>query len=281
MGLKKYAPGIYQIRNTLNNKVYIGSAICISARWSRHRKELSSNTHPNQHLQSSWNKYGEKAFLFEIIENGQEKTLIEREQFWIDSKKASDPNTGFNQCPKAGSTLNRVLTDEQRLRATENINKIREGTKTRSAQTKRSITRREKGTRSHKLNWEKVQEIRRRYSSEKISFQQLALEYNVGVVTIHDLIHNKTWKPFSQEELVLLQESSKENISEETRREKLSSPGEKNPNCKLSDEVLKKLREEAQAGSISRRDLAKKYNISYIWLGRLLNPKMTIRSNHV
>ena len=33
--------GIYEIRNVLNNKVYIGSSVDIPERWNEHKRELS------------------------------------------------------------------------------------------------------------------------------------------------------------------------------------------------------------------------------------------------
>lgn len=52
--------GVYEIRNTLNNKRYIGSSINIYRRWRDHKRMLNLSVHPNKHLQSAWNKYGEK-----------------------------------------------------------------------------------------------------------------------------------------------------------------------------------------------------------------------------
>lgn len=54
--------GVYEIRNTLNNKRYIGSSINIYRRWRDHKRMLNLSVHPNKHLQSAWNKYGEKHF---------------------------------------------------------------------------------------------------------------------------------------------------------------------------------------------------------------------------
>lgn len=45
--------GIYVIRNLINNKIYIGSAINLNNRWFSHRNKLNNNNHVNRHLQSS------------------------------------------------------------------------------------------------------------------------------------------------------------------------------------------------------------------------------------
>lgn len=64
--------GIYCIKNLVNGKVYIGSRSRkkggIKHRWADHVFGLSSNSHGNDHLQNSWNKYGPQNFQFSVIE---------------------------------------------------------------------------------------------------------------------------------------------------------------------------------------------------------------------
>lgn len=61
--------GVYLITNLKNNKVYVGSTLnSFKERWMTHVQKLRSNKHPNQHLQSSFNKYGEDKFKFTILE---------------------------------------------------------------------------------------------------------------------------------------------------------------------------------------------------------------------
>lgn len=43
--------GIYQIRNIVNGKVYIGSAVNIERRWGMHKNRLKAGQHRNIHLQ--------------------------------------------------------------------------------------------------------------------------------------------------------------------------------------------------------------------------------------
>ncbi len=80
-----YVSGIYKIVNLLNNNIYIGSAINITARKANHFKNLRDNKHCNTHLQRAYNKYGKENFKFIIIEILEDKkTLIIREQYYID-----------------------------------------------------------------------------------------------------------------------------------------------------------------------------------------------------
>lgn len=103
--------GIYVIRNTLNGKRYVGSAKSFKVRFRTHRKYLRAGRHHSNKLQRAWTKYGEAAFLFEIIEIVEDQTqLREREQHWIDTL---DPvRLGYNMTPTAGSLLGFTLTKE-------------------------------------------------------------------------------------------------------------------------------------------------------------------------
>lgn len=76
--------GIYQIRNTINNKCYIGSSRCIEKRWRTHKSELKHNKHDNTHLQRAWDKYGKDNFVFEVLEEVPVDKLIEVEQQYLD-----------------------------------------------------------------------------------------------------------------------------------------------------------------------------------------------------
>lgn len=89
--------GIYKITNLINGKVYIGSAVIIKARWRNHRNKLKHKIHYNKHLQAAWNKYSEWNFRFEMLEVVEDESkLIEREQYWIDTCQACNPEFGYN-----------------------------------------------------------------------------------------------------------------------------------------------------------------------------------------
>lgn len=78
------AMGIYKIINIVNNRYYIGSAVNLRRRRTRHFSELRNNKHNNKHLQSAWNKYGEQAFIFAVVEEIQDKTqLLAAENVWL------------------------------------------------------------------------------------------------------------------------------------------------------------------------------------------------------
>lgn len=104
--------GIYKIINTINSKVYVGSSTHLKSRISSHYNFLKNNKHPNRHLQSAWNKYGEEYFDYEILEYVDKINLIEREQYWIDILKVCDRDTGYNIAPIAGNNVGIKRSEE-------------------------------------------------------------------------------------------------------------------------------------------------------------------------
>lgn len=83
--------GIYKIINVVNNKFYIGSAVNFSRRKARHFSELRNNKHNNRWLQASWNKHGEQAFIFVIVEEVADKfSLLDAENKWLKDHVGKD-----------------------------------------------------------------------------------------------------------------------------------------------------------------------------------------------
>lgn len=105
--------GIYAIACLQNNRMYIGSAVMITKRWRDHREDLRAGRHHNQHLQFAWNKYGEHAFDFRILEVCPRDDLIVTEQRYLDQ---ADKDTLFNVNPYATSNRGRRWSPEVRTR---------------------------------------------------------------------------------------------------------------------------------------------------------------------
>jgi group I intron endonuclease len=113
------ASGIYKIVCTSTGKVYIGSSTDLRGRKSDHWSALRRGDHRNRMLQSAWNKYGENAFTYEVLELVLVSFLLEREQYWIDRLRCCDRRKGFNLSPTAGSTLGKRHSLETRRKQSE------------------------------------------------------------------------------------------------------------------------------------------------------------------
>lgn len=104
--------------------VYTGSAINLRQRWKKHKADLRRNDpddpHGNEHLQRSWNKYGESAFKCGVLEECPVDQLLIREQYYLDTL----PDL-YNICRIAGSRLGTTHTPEAR----ERIRAARTGSK--------------------------------------------------------------------------------------------------------------------------------------------------------
>lgn len=108
--------GIYRIRNIVNGKSYIGSAVNINQRWNEHKSQLNRGIHHSRHLQRAWKKYGSESFVFEVIDYCITEVLIIKEQKAIDELESS-----YNMCRVAGSTLGRGHSKETRKKISERI----------------------------------------------------------------------------------------------------------------------------------------------------------------
>ena len=95
--------GLYEIRNLVTDKIYIGSAVDIDSRIKSHKSLLCRNKHYNKKVQNSWVKYGEENFSFKKILVCSKKNLIFYEQLYLDLYSCVDQ--GFNISRIAGSPL--------------------------------------------------------------------------------------------------------------------------------------------------------------------------------
>lgn len=109
--------GIYSITNIINNKIYIGQSVDIKARIRNHKWALKHNRHKNDHLQKSFNKYGEDCFVFDIICECKEDELDKLERYYISYYDCVNASNGYNH--ENGGNLNKH-------RSEETLSKIRE-----------------------------------------------------------------------------------------------------------------------------------------------------------
>lgn len=88
--------GIYQIRNLIDDKVYVGSAKDFNIRKLRHFNALVNGKHHSIKLQRAVEKHGIENFVFEHIESVpyQKDIIVNREQYWIDTLNSK--KVGYN-----------------------------------------------------------------------------------------------------------------------------------------------------------------------------------------
>ncbi|MCB0103273.1 MAG: GIY-YIG nuclease family protein [Anaerolineales bacterium] len=95
--------GIYQVKNTLNGRMFLGSSLNLEGPLNRHKFMLKIGSHTNKSLQNDWNEIGAENFVFEILEEvnvvdspnfnlNDELTLLE--MIWLE--KLNPVENGYN-----------------------------------------------------------------------------------------------------------------------------------------------------------------------------------------
>ncbi|MGL4622235.1 MAG: GIY-YIG nuclease family protein [Chroococcidiopsis sp.] len=103
------AIGVYAIICSVNGFRYVGSASGIEGfaqRCRQHYYRLRQRTHHSIILQVHFDRYGEKAFEFVILEVcANKEDCILQEQKWLDINGVGSENKSYNLSPTAGSPL--------------------------------------------------------------------------------------------------------------------------------------------------------------------------------
>ena len=113
-------PVIYQITNMLTGDFYVGSAQSFARREWQHRYALKRNEHKNPHMQASWNKHGEDAFVFEGLED-----VAEGEDVFAAENKYLHKHVGQSNCFNVNkdaylSRLGQTMTSESKALLSKN-----------------------------------------------------------------------------------------------------------------------------------------------------------------
>ena len=107
--------GVFLIRNTVNDRVFLGSSLNLPGIINRHKFQLANGNHPNKQLQSDWNELGSNKFAFEIVDELPTRSgtdvdyrteLNSLENLWLE-KLQPFGDRGYNERP---------LTRAERLR---------------------------------------------------------------------------------------------------------------------------------------------------------------------
>jgi hypothetical protein len=88
--------GVWSVRNSVEGKVLVGACPNVAGRINRERFTLEMGSHPSRELQADWNRLGESAFVFEVLDTLEQPTepgadpsedLEELLAMWIDKLK--------------------------------------------------------------------------------------------------------------------------------------------------------------------------------------------------
>jgi group I intron endonuclease len=84
---------VYKIECKPNGRIYYGRSQELEKRWRAHKNMLRNGDHNNFHLQEDWKKFGEDAFIFEVLHefDNKDDSLL-AEQDYIDKSRGEAYN---------------------------------------------------------------------------------------------------------------------------------------------------------------------------------------------
>lgn len=156
----EHPSGIYQIRNLINQKRYIGQSCRLVDRRYTHFRLLKLNKEHTPHLQNAWNKYGEDNFVFEVLMYCDVDKLDFYEQVFIDKlhpeynvRKEATSNRGHKTSEETKMKISkantgRVYTEEQKKRMGDAHKGLKRSDEYKEKQSKRMM--------GHKMNVGKI-----------------------------------------------------------------------------------------------------------------------------
>ncbi|WP_138755291.1 DUF2087 domain-containing protein [Paenibacillus sinopodophylli] len=78
--------GVFQIKNNVNGKLYIGGSTNLDAFWGKEQFVLNMDTHANKELQKEWKQFGSESFSYLVLE-----TVKLDQKIHYDYKDVLDP----------------------------------------------------------------------------------------------------------------------------------------------------------------------------------------------
>lgn len=218
--------GIYQIKNKVNGKSYIGSSTRLNKRWKRHLTDLKCNVHHSLALQRAFHKYGSDNFEFNILENCEETLLLEREQYYLDSLKPE-----YNICTVAGNCLGVKQSEEtikkRKLSNSKYWDSIgrKHKDKLRIIRKQNALTKQQKEQKNLKIIEDLKSGIRQDTIAEKYNLSpsvitQLKKKYNIEVETFVRRGQNNNFSKLTEEQVKEIKYLLKDKIKQQTIADK-------------------------------------------------------------
>ena len=120
--------GVFLIRNTVTNKIFLASGQNLEGIINRHKFDLTHGSHKNKQLQADWNGLGPANFAFEVVEQMEppsgghfdpKQEVRFMEDLWLAELKPFGEQ-GYNE-PKLSRTeqLRRIAATRQRKNGDE------------------------------------------------------------------------------------------------------------------------------------------------------------------
>lgn len=107
MLMDSHKSGVYAITNIKTGSQYVGSAVNINMRWRAHKHSLRHHKKSPPKLQAAWDKYGEDAFAFAVLELCDKDQCTTVEQKYINELKPK-----YNTRAEASSNLGMTWSAE-------------------------------------------------------------------------------------------------------------------------------------------------------------------------
>lgn len=161
--------GIYEIKNKINDKRYIGQSTNIENRFIRHKSKLKNNKHINLPLQNAYNN-GDR-FDYNILLTCERNNLSFCEKWCISALDTTNPNKGYNISPGGESTnFGKKFSEEHNRKISEAISGEKHWNygKHRSEETKRKISESHRGEKSSWYGKHHTKESIRKISESKV-----------------------------------------------------------------------------------------------------------------
>lgn len=264
---KQLKSGIYQIVNKVNGKKYVGSSNDIMKRWSLHKSLLNRKKHHSTHLQSAWDKHGKDKFIFEIIENVEDNSLLyEREQYWLDLYKTYNGENGYNISKDSkAATRGRTHSEETK----QKISKAHKG-KLRSDMT---------GPNNIWFGKHLPEEIKRKIKENHADCrkEKNAFYGKKHTVETKEKISKANkgkyiGKIFSEETKQKMREKRALQIFSDETKEKLRKrfQGEGSFFAKLTKEIVLEIRDKFDTNNYTKAELAREYNVNWVTISNIV-----------